>query len=158
MDQNESKLSPFGVILARPGGKKAIKTNGFFNIFVFPIFGLPDLFWTPLGPLLALSWVPSGPLGPPWAPQGVPWEPMGSPGGPPNPSWIHLGAILGPLFASSSPYGASMAHFGAPRRHFGHILDPIWCISAAICMRLGLVLHAKHRIPMLEQNWLHFIS
>ena len=122
MGQNESKLTPFGVILAHPGGKKPIKTNVFFNIFAFPIFGLPDLFW----PLLALSWVPLAPLGSPQAPQGLPLRasrwPIRCPCDPRNLSWIPLGPILGTVFVSSSPNGASMTCFGAPRDQF----CPIW--------------------------------
>ena len=111
-------MTPFGVILARPGGKKAIKTNVFLTFLSSPFLVL----LTSFGPLLGPSWRSLGsllaPLGLPWAPQEVPWVPMGSPGGRPNPSWIHLGAILGPLFASSSPYGASMAHFETNLVHF----------------------------------------
>ena len=129
MRQNESKLTKIVSFWCHPGTPRSQKTNKnqwFFNIFAFPIFGLPDLFWTPLGPLLALSWVPLAPLGSPQAPQGVllrasRW-PMGCPWDPRNLSWMPLGPILGTVSVSSSLNGAGMTCFGAPRDQF----CPIW--------------------------------
>ena len=142
MNQKLTKLTRFGVILARPGGKKAIKTNGFFNIFAFPIFGPPDLFWTPLGPLLALSWVPSGPS---WSPLGAPRGPLGAHGqplGPPKPfldsSWGHLRAtvcFVEPLWRQHGPFWSSQkafgTHFGANLVHFSSNLHAL----RVFCMR-----------------------
>ena len=129
MGQNDSKLTKIDSFWCHPGTPRRQKTNKnkwFFNIFAFPIFGLPDLFWTPLGPPLALSWVPLAPLGSPQAPQGLPLRasrwPMRCPWDPRNLSWMPLGPILGTAFVSSSPNGASMTCFGAPRDQF----CPIW--------------------------------
>ena len=129
-------MTPFGVILARSGGKKTIKTIGLSAFWPSP-FGV---FLTSFGLLLGPSWRSLGslslaPLGSPQAPQGVllrasRW-PMGCPWDPRNLSWMPLGPILGTVFVSSSPNGASMTCFGAPRDQFCLIWRPAFRHSRA---------------------------
>ena len=112
------------------------------------LWGFPALLWSALGSSWRSLRFLLAPLGALWALPGGPLEasggPMGGPWGPQNRSWSTLGAILGALLASSSPYGGIMAHFGASRWHCGVIVEPIWHIWGAFCMRFG--------IHMLEQT------
>ena len=102
-------------------------------MFAFPIFSLPDLDWTPLGSLLALSLVPLAPLGLPCATQGFPWEAsrdsMGGPWGPRNLSWIPLGAILKAVLFRRAPTEPSWPVAELPGTNLVHLeasISPFW--------------------------------
>ena len=56
MNQKLTKLTRFGVILARPGAKKQIKTNGFLTFLPSPFLVLLTSFGALLGP----SWASLG--------------------------------------------------------------------------------------------------
>ena len=109
MNQNWPKLSPFGVILARPGVKKPIKTNG-FSTFLPSLF---LVFLTTFGLLLGPSWRSLGSLwpllGPLRRPKGSFWGPPGGPWGALGTLETCLGCLLGPSWGQCLFRQAPMA-------------------------------------------------